>query len=81
MLHGCTKCAQLFRIASSFLAIMLPFASGVAHAQQTRIRVDVDLVNLYVAVTDGAGRPLAGLGKELSSVGRQCPTGDQAFQL
>src|SRR5438445_239425 len=64
MLHGCTKCAQLFRIASSFLGIMLPFASGVAHAQQTRIRVDVDLVNLYVAVTDGAGRPLAGLGKE-----------------
>lgn len=33
-------------------------------AQQPPIRVDVNLVNLYVAVTDAAGRPIEGLGKE-----------------
>src|SRR5213080_147888 len=35
-----------------------------AAAQEAPIRVDVNLVNLYVAVTDAAGRPIEGLGKD-----------------
>ena len=46
----------------SLSALILRLTQG--DAQQQPFRVDVNLVNLYVAVTDSAGRPIEGLGKD-----------------
>jgi len=43
---------------------LLLFSWRYAQAQEVPIRVEVNLVNLYVAVTDAAGRPINELAKE-----------------
>lgn len=50
----------------TLVLVLSLFAFGLTQggAQQPPIRVEVNLVNLYVAVTDVAGRPIEGLEKE-----------------
>lgn len=45
-------------------SLLLLFSWRYARAQEVPIRVEVNLVNLYVAVTDAAGRPINELAKE-----------------
>src|SRR5713226_471939 len=53
-----------FRCFLLLVLLLFLFCWRVAHAQEAPIRVDVNLVNLYVAVTDKTGRPVEELQKE-----------------
>ena len=55
------------RVARAILALLViaPLAGlGLSEAQEPKIRVEVDLVALYLTVTDNRGAPLPGLKKE-----------------
>lgn len=56
--------ALILRPALLWKLFLLCSCGLAALAQEVPIRVDVGLVNLYVAVTDSAGRPMDGLGRE-----------------
>ena len=49
------------RMLALVLLLMINVPDTRISAQQSSIRVDVDLVNLYVAVTDNRGHPVEGL--------------------
>lgn len=49
------------RVFATLLVLMMLVPDARISAQQSSIRVDVDLVNLYVSVTDKRGHPVEGL--------------------